>query len=253
MHGRAVPPLWIPALRGRKDFHTIPAYRNLFYAFNTTKPPFDNVLVRYAFQMATDTQAVARFLQGGQTPARTLIPMFGGYPGIQSLPVEAGGRVWDLLSHDPAAARELLKMAKAVGVLVDLTFPNRTRSREIAEILQTQWRANLGVRVNLMMVERNVWDQMLASVSYRGIAESGSGPDYTDPNGFFDDFSGRIDGSGWVDAGFDQLLQAAKPNSTLKYVCGNSPHARKGCCARCPCCRCFSIAIVTWKSPSSAE
>jgi ABC-type oligopeptide transport system substrate-binding subunit len=60
-----------------------------------------------------------------------------------------------------------------------------------------------------MMVERNVWDQTLASVSYRGIIESGSGPDYADPNGIFDDFTGRIDGSGWVDAWFDQLLQAA--------------------------------------------
>ena len=33
MYGRAVPPLWIPALRVRKDFHSITAYRSLFYAF----------------------------------------------------------------------------------------------------------------------------------------------------------------------------------------------------------------------------
>ena len=44
MHGRAIPPLWIPALRGRKDFHSAPAYRSLFYAFDTTRPPFDNAL-----------------------------------------------------------------------------------------------------------------------------------------------------------------------------------------------------------------
>ena len=218
MHGRAVPPLWIPALRGRKDFYTIPAYRSLYYVFNTTKPPFDNVLVRYAFQMATDTQAVARFLEGGQTPARTVVPLFGGYPGIRSLLVEAGGRVWDVLSHDPPAARELLRMAKAEGLSVDLTFPGRTRSKEIAEILQAQWRANLGVRVHLTMVERNVWDQMAASVSYRGIIESGGGAVYADPNGIFDLFTNRNDGSGWVDAGFDQLLEAAnsEPDTTVR-------------------------------------
>jgi oligopeptide transport system substrate-binding protein len=212
MHGRAVPPLWIPALRGRKDFSTTPAYRSFFYAFNTTKPPFDNVLLRYAFQMATDTQAIAQFLQGGQTPARTVIPLFGGYPGIHSLLVEAGGRVWDVLSHDPPAARELLRMAKAEGLAVDLTFPDRTRSKEIAEILQSQWQANLGVRVNLIMVQWNVWVQM-SPVSYRGIIESGVGAEYADPNGIFDLFTGRIDGSGWVDAGFDQLIEAA--NSEL--------------------------------------
>ena len=208
MHGRAVPPLWIPALRGRRDFYSTPAYRSLFYAFNTTKPPFDNVLVRYAFQMATNTQAVARFLEGGQTPARTVIPLFGGYPGIHSLLVEAGGRVWDVLSHDPPAARELLRMAKAEGLSVDLTFPNRTRSKEIAEILQAQWQANLGVRVNLMMVETTVWGQMSPD-SYRGIMESGVGADYADPNGIFDQFTGRVDGSGWIDPAFDQLLDAA--------------------------------------------
>jgi ABC-type oligopeptide transport system substrate-binding subunit len=60
-----------------------------------------------------------------------------------------------------------------------------------------------------MMVERNVWDQMAASVSYQGIIESGIGPDYADPNGIFDVFTMRQDGSGWVDAGFDQLLEAA--------------------------------------------
>jgi ABC-type oligopeptide transport system substrate-binding subunit len=212
MHGRVVPPLWIPALRGRKDFYTTPAYRSLFYAFNTTKPPFDNVLVRYAFQMATDTQAVARFLEGGQTPARTVIPLFGGYPGVRSLLVEAGGRVWDVLSHDPSAARELLRMAKAESLSVTITFPNRTRSMEIAEILQDQWRTNLGVRVNLMMVETNVWLQMSPD-SYQGILESGTGADYADPNGIFDQFTGHLDGSGWVNAGFDQLVEAA--NSEL--------------------------------------
>jgi oligopeptide transport system substrate-binding protein len=209
MHGRALPPLWIPTLRGRKDFYTTPAYRSLFYAFNTTKPPFDNVLVRYAFQMATNAQVVARFLEGGQTPARTIVPLLGGYQGIHSLSVEAGGRVWDVLSHVPPAARELLRMAKAEGLAVDLTFPDRTRSKETAEILQAQWQENLGIRPRLIMVERNVWDQMVNTVSYRGIIESGTGPDYADPNGIFEYFTARTDGSGWVDAGFEQLLQAA--------------------------------------------
>jgi ABC-type oligopeptide transport system substrate-binding subunit len=213
MHSRAVPPLWIPALRGRRDFHTAPAYRSLFYAFNTTKPPFDNALVRYAFQMATDTQAVARFLQGGQTPARTIIPLFGGYPPIHSLLIEAGGRVWDVLSYDPPAARELLRMANAEGLAVDLTFPDRTRSKEIAEILQAQWRANLGAQIKLRLVERNVWEQMFMPPSYRGIIESGWAAGDPDPTFIFDLFTSRGDGSGWVDAGFDQLLDAA--NSEL--------------------------------------
>jgi len=153
MHGRAVPPLWIPALRGRRDFHSAPAYRDMFYAFNTRRPPFDNALVRYAFNMATDKHEITRFLDGGQTPARTLVPPFGGYEGVKTLPVEAGGRIWDVLSYDAEAARELMRRAGADRVVMDLTFPNRTRSKEMAEILQKQWSANLGVQVNLARMD----------------------------------------------------------------------------------------------------
>jgi oligopeptide transport system substrate-binding protein len=209
MHGRAVPPLWIPALRARKDFHSTPAYRSLFYAFNTTQPPFDNALVRYALQMATDKQEVTRFLDGGQTPARTVIPPFGEYHGTTTLSVEADGRDWDVLSYDPAGARELLRVANVESLTVDVTFPNRPRSKEIAEILQGQWHTNLGARVNLRIVERNVWMQTAISTSYQGVIESGQGPDYADPNGILDLFTSRSDGSGWIDAEFDRLLEAA--------------------------------------------
>jgi len=209
MHGRAVPPLWIPALRGKKDFHSTPANRSLFHVFNTTKPPFDNVLVRYAFQMATNKDEIARFLDGGQTAASTVIPPFGGYQGITKLEVEAGGRFWDVLSYDPEGARALMTIARAARPVFDLTYPNRTRSKEIAEILQRQWQTNLGALVNLVMVDWNVWGQMLNSVTFHGVSESGGGADYADPNSFFEMFTGRTDGSGWTDPEFSRLLDYA--------------------------------------------
>ena len=184
MHGRAIPPLWIPALRGRKDFHSTPAYRSLFYAFNTTRPPFDNALVRYAFHMATNKHEITQFLAGGQTPACTVIPPFGGYEGVATLPVEAGGRVWDVLSHDPESARELMNIAGAGRLVFDLTFPNRTRSKEMAQILQNQWRVNLGAEVKLVMMDWSVWMQTSLSMTYHGVIESGGGADYADPNRF---------------------------------------------------------------------
>src|SRR5947199_4132244 len=178
MHGRAVPPLWIPALRGRRDFHAIPADRSLFYAFNTRRPPFDNVLMRYAFHKATNKDEVARFLNGGQIPARTVVPPFGGFKSIGVLPFEAGGRVWDALSYDPEAARKLMMLAGTGQLALTLTFPNRTRSKEIAQILQKQWRVNLGAEVNLVTLEWNVWVQTLLCGDYRGVIEAGMGADY---------------------------------------------------------------------------
>ena len=69
------------------------------------------------FNMATDKHEITRFLDGGQTPARTLVPPFGGYEGVETLPVEAGGRIWDVLSYDPEAARELMRRAGAGRVV----------------------------------------------------------------------------------------------------------------------------------------
>jgi len=209
MHGRAVPPLWIPALRGKKDFHSAPAWRILYHAFNTTRRPFDNALVRCAFQMATNKDEIVRFLDGGQTAARTIVPPFGGYKGIAKLEIEAGGRFWDVLSYDPEGARALMTIARADRPILDLTFPNRTRSREIAEILQRQWHTNLGAEVHLVMVETNVWVQTLVSLNYRGVIESGDSAGYADPNTFFETFTGRTDGSGWNDPEFSRLLDYA--------------------------------------------
>ena len=218
MHGRAVPPLWIPALRARRDFYSTPAYRSMFYEFNTTRPPFDNPLVRYAVHMATNQQEVVRFLAGGQVPARTVVPQLGGYRSATSVEVQAGGRTWDILSYDPDAARELLRIASAEQLHVEITFPRRTRSPEIAEILQSQWRVNLRARVTLNVLERNVWIQTIMSGAHRGVIESGWGPDYADPNGIFDLFTSRIDGSGWTDAEFNRMLDAAnaEPDAAVR-------------------------------------
>jgi oligopeptide transport system substrate-binding protein len=209
MHGREVPPLWIPALRDRKDFHAAPAYRTLFYAFNTTRAPFDNRLVRWAFQMATNKDEIARFLSGGQRPARTVVPPFFGYQGIETLPVRAGERVWDVSSYDPQAGRELLAMAGSGRLVIDLTFPNRTRSKEMAQILQKQWRANLRAEINLVMQDWTVWARTVSSVNYQGVIEAGTGANYADPNSFFEYFVGRYDGSGWSDQEFNRMVDQA--------------------------------------------
>jgi ABC-type oligopeptide transport system substrate-binding subunit len=79
----------------------------------------------------------------------------------------------------------------------------------IAEILKAQWRANLGLVVNLIILEKNAWIQRAISAPYPGVTESGQAPDYMEQNGIFDLFTSPTGGSEWVDAAFDQLLGAA--------------------------------------------
>ena len=77
----------------------------------------------FAFSPADRRGRTASFLLSQDTKE------FGGFRSWQA----AG--VHDVLSHDPAAARELLGLAGKSKLAFDLTFPNRPRSREIAEIL----------------------------------------------------------------------------------------------------------------------
>ena len=208
-HGRAVPPLLIPGLRSHKDFRSLQALRILCYAFNTTKPPFNDVRLRYAFNMATDKKEIARFLGAGQAPASGVIPPVAQYKGPDTLHVRVAGRDHDVLSYNPEAARELLRIAGAGKLVLKLTLPIRPRSRELAQILQKQWKTNLGVEVEFVPMEWNVWVQTIIGVRYTGIIESGIGSDYADPNYFFEFFSGGGNGSGWSDPQLNSAVERA--------------------------------------------
>jgi len=55
---------------------------------NTKKPPFDNVLLRYALNMATDKKAITHFVGAGRVPALNFVPPIEGYEAPQSLLVQ---------------------------------------------------------------------------------------------------------------------------------------------------------------------
>ena len=49
-----LPPYVARALSGKRDLVATQAFGTMFPCFNVQRPPFDNVLLRYAFNMATD-------------------------------------------------------------------------------------------------------------------------------------------------------------------------------------------------------
>ena len=83
----------------------------------------------------------------------------------------------------------------------------------MAEILQKQWRTNLGADINLVTLDWNVWVQTIQSGKYRGVIEGGFGADYADPGSFFDALNGRDDGSGWIEPEFRELVNRANAES----------------------------------------
>ena len=209
--GPLVSPVFHSLLSRKKDFHASAGFWCMFYSLNTRVPPFDNILARYALNMATDKEAIARFLGAGRTPASSLMPSFEGYPPVRSLPIEIGGSVVDVLAHNPSGARELLKSTGIGSPRIEILYPNRPATQNLPDILRHQWRNAIGAEVMLSAQEEKVWLQRRSALEYKGVCESGWIGDYLDPNTFLEGFvSGpNFIGTGWSDSRYDAMVAEA--------------------------------------------
>ena len=197
----------------KKDVCTYADFGAHFPAMNTRKPPFDDVRVRYAFNMAIDKDAIASFFGDGRTPLKGIVPPLKGYAPPTTLPVAIDGTLFDVLSYNPEAARALLANAGyARGLSAEYLFPTMSEFRTAAEILQQQWRQNLGVELRLVCQEVQTWTQEVSNVAYNGIAAWGETDVLEDPTSFLDMFTSmtKASGTGWSDSQYDALLADSK-------------------------------------------
>jgi ABC-type oligopeptide transport system substrate-binding subunit len=220
MPGDRVPPLFTSAVQRKKDAYAARAFYHIHPVFNTTRLPFSNVVIRYALNMATEKRELAAVFGEGRNPATTFVPPFESYRPPASVLVPIGERVYDVLSYDPVAARDLLARAGyANGLTPDhrqLTFefriPQVPFSRPIAEILQQQWRINLNIAVHVVIQELKAYIPAIHSGQF-DMAMNGGGADYADPNTYLNLFqTGGDFTSVWSDAAYDAMLKTA--NST---------------------------------------
>jgi oligopeptide transport system substrate-binding protein len=198
-----MPPDQLPTLMQRDDMHVIPALGPYYYAMNQTEPPFDNVNLRKAFDLAIDKQTlVDKVARGGQLPADTVVPTLGGYtpPKAESYNVEK--------------AREYLAKAgypNGAGFPdVTLIYNTNEGHKAIAEYVQQQWETNLNVTVE---ISNNEWSTHLALGREQQfqIMRLGWIGDYQDPNTFLELFlteSGQNYGK-YSNPKFDSLVKEA--------------------------------------------
>lgn len=220
MLAKLVAPVYVPTLRRKKDFNSAPAFWTMFYVVNTTRPPFDNVLVRYALNMAIDKNAIASVLAGGQRPARTLVASLPGYQPVDSLAVTVDGTVYNVLEYNPRAARALLRKAGVKNLRIDILYPQHPASQDVPLILREQWQGTLGAEVHFAIQEQKAWHETRNALRYSGVAERGWWGDYLDPTTFLDPFTSgsSIIGSGWSDRQYDAMLADANatPNVSTR-------------------------------------
>jgi oligopeptide transport system substrate-binding protein len=229
-------PQLLPALQRKRDLRIHPAFGTCFYIFNTKRPPFDNVFLRYALNMATEKAPVADFM--GCLPASTLIPACQGYDPPAAIPVSVNGVDRDVLSFDPESARHMLARAgfpNGIGpdgrrLNVEILMPVAPDTEPIAEILQEQWRRTLGIEVSLAKQEFNVWLRALFTGSYKGVSHFNEWGSYVDPAWFLSRFMAGTDAmaTGWTDPEFDGMVSTAnavtRPSHRMRMLAECETH-----------------------------
>lgn len=211
--GYPVPNVVVPKLQGRPDYVSGPMFTTYFYRCNVTRPPLDNPLVRRALNMAIDKRKIVEHVtKAGQLPATSFVPP--GMPGYTQPQGE---------SFDIAKARELLAEAgypRGQGFpKIQILFNTMDAHRAIAEVVQRDWKDNLGIDVELRNLEWGVFLESLSKKDYV-VARSAWVADYSDPNTFLDMFvtGGPNNQTGWSNVAYDQLIRdaAREPDSAKR-------------------------------------
>lgn len=200
---KSIPNLEIPRLRLSPDFRTQLQFTGNYIGFNVRKAPFDNPLVRKAFSAAINRQNIAEVVQGSGIPTTSWIPK-----GMLGFSEDIG------IDFNPDSAKKLLKQAgyknESDFPKVTFLYPDVSNNRIIAESLQSMWKENLGIEVELINREWKVYLDTL-DTDPPNMFRAGWAADFPDPHNFMNLFecnSGNNE-TGWCNPLYDEIVETA--------------------------------------------
>ncbi len=195
----------LPELKKKEKLQAQPFLATYFFRTNVGKAPLDNPNLRKALALALDrSELVEHVTQGGQIPATGLVPI--------SMGLQEGPYFQD---HDVLGAQKYLGMAEQQnGPTPPLTYIYVAGERNylIAQAVQQQWKAALGIEVRLEAVERKVYFDRLSRRDF-DLAASSWEADFHDPLNFLAIFklkNGGSNNTNWENASYTALLKNAE-------------------------------------------
>ena len=200
-----IPAEQLTALRKKGQLKSYPVAATYWLKINTRVPPFTNAKIRKAFSNAIDrTSLVERVVPLGQASARGVLP-----PSMSK-------RTVPLLDQHGSRSTELLQEGlNELGLTemppITLTASNNERYQKLAQAIQEQWRANLGVDVKIQGMEFKSLLAQMAAQNYQ-IAGKVWFADYNDPATFLEPYrepNSRLNETGWHHEAYVNLLDQA--------------------------------------------
>jgi len=147
---------------------------SIVLAMRNDKPPFDNVKVRKALQMAMDLPAIAEEYYGGNTLG-WFPPIIG--PGLTDYwtPFEEYPKeVQDVFKYNVAGAKALLAEAGHAGGFVTEIVTSPYMPNDLVELAQAYLK-EIGVTMNIVNMDFNKWSTFVYGKQHQAMAVHMSG------------------------------------------------------------------------------
>jgi len=206
-----IPPVNLAQAKTRKDYHEAPSQTTWYVALNYMTPPFDNIKIRQAFDLAINKDLLNKSaLRGAQKPSNNIVPP--GSPGYN--PNLKGPDGTTSTSGNPDMAKKLLqegmqeKGYKSISDLPPITLTNRvsTTLGAIAAVLIQQWQDVLGITVKQDVFELAKFEETLRSARNNAKGAqmwiAGWSEDYPDPQDWLSIMFGK--GANYNDYNYGQ-------------------------------------------------
>ncbi len=210
-HGVALPD--VPEWKDKPEYNLISVFGTYYLSFNVTKPPFTDARVRRAFNIAINRRVLTdRVFRRGEVPSQGIVP-----ENTRS----ARGGTWrehagDLIGKmDIQEARRLLKEAGYDEAhplpSVTYTYDTKEEHKQIAEQLQSMWKAGLGADVKLQNVDWGVRLSRGRSGEFE-IIRNGWYGDYLDAMTFMEMWitGSALNDSKFSNKRYDELIEGAR-------------------------------------------
>jgi ABC-type oligopeptide transport system substrate-binding subunit len=214
-----VPNAWLELVRTKKDYMDATEAAIDYLEINTTRPPFNDVRVRRAFNMAIDKKAWAAWRKIVK-PLTAFTPegIFPGYvqPRGDEFNPEKARQLLAEVGYPVTENRDGSFTCPAFPLdKVEFIYNTQESNRAMGEFMQAQWKQNLGITVSLRNMESKTWSDARAKLDYKGFSRSGWSADYIDPFTFLGIFytQGGSNSTGWWDQKYVDMLDEA--NRTL--------------------------------------